>query len=299
MRKALARRFAAHARAEGENPTALSGLVLFRHSAPSACRAAMCEPSLSVFVQGRKLISLGGIEYLCDETSFLVSSIDVPIQSQILEASQEAPFLAMRVRIDMTAVQETISLEDPPEPGRSAERTGLGVGETTAGLLGACTRLLELLDTPEDIPFLGPLVRREIAYRVLKTPQGERLRAIATRGDLSNKTAKAIAWLIANYTKPLHMEELAGVARMAVSTLHHQFRSLTGISPLQYQKQLRLQAARQRMLVDGMDATSAAYEVGYESVSQFNREYSRFFRQPPLRDVKALRDARVSGISAA
>jgi AraC-like DNA-binding protein len=133
----------------------------------------------------------------------------------------------------------------------------------------------------------------------LRTPQGERLRAIATRGDLSHRTAKAITWLRTNYTKPLRMEELAEVSRMGVSTLHHQFRALTAMSPLQYQKQLRLQAARQRMVTDGLDATTAAYEVGYESVSQFSREYSRFFGQPPMRDAKALRDGRVAPVNTA
>jgi AraC-like DNA-binding protein len=163
----------------------------------------------------------------------------------------------------------------------------------------ACSRLIELLDTPEDIPFLSHLIQREIIYRVLRTPQGVRLRTIATTGDLGNRTARAITWLRDNYTKRLHMEELATIARMGVSTLHHQFRALTAMSPLQYQKQLRLQRARERMLMDGVDATSAAYEVGYESVSQFNREYSRFFRQPPMRDIKALRTAKIVTTSAA
>jgi AraC-like DNA-binding protein len=166
-------------------------------------------------------------------------------------------------------------------------------------LLGACARLIDLLETREDIPFLSPLILREIVYRILRTPQAERLRAIATAGDLSHRTARAIAWLRANYARPLHMDELAAVARMGVSTLHHQFRGLTAMSPLQYQKQIRLQTARQRMLLDGMDATTAAYEVGYESVSQFNREYSRFFGLPPMRDIKALRDSKVLAINAA
>ena len=193
----------------------------------------------------------------------------------------------------MPAVREVISRDDIPEPKGIPQRQGLAVGETTAGLLSACNRLLDLLETPEDIPFLSPLIQREILYRLLKTPQAERLRAIATSGDLSQKTARAIAWLQANFAKPLHMEELAGAARMGVSTLHHQFRSLTTMSPLQYQKLLRLQTARQRMLMDGLDATTAAYEVGYESISQFSREYSRCFGQPPIRDIKSLR---VSGV---
>ena len=299
MRTALARKFAAHSNSEGENPTAVSGLVLFRHSKPSACHWTTCEPSLSIFAQGCKLINLGGTEYRCDGSSFLVSSIDVPIQSQIIEASEAVPLLAMRLRLDMSAVQEVLSREDLPEPEPSMQPRALAVGETTVGLLGACGRLLDLLDAPEDIPVLSPLIQREIAYRILKSPQGERLRAIATRGDLSNKTARAIAWLRAHYAKPLYMEGLAGIAHMGVSTLHHQFRALTGMSPLQYQKQLRLQIARHRMLTDRIDATRVAYEVGYESVSQFSREYSRFFGQPPMRDVKALRDGKPSAISAA
>lgn len=189
----------------------------------------------------------------------------------------------------MPIIREILSSEELPEADFPVQGTGIAVGETTIGLLGACSRLIELLETPKDIPFLSHLIQREIVYRLLRAPQGERLRAIATTGDLSNRTAKAIAWLRANYAKPLRMEELADVARMGVSTLHHQFRALTAMSPLQYQKQLRLQAARQRMLMDGIDATSAAFEVGYESVSQFNREYSRLFGQPPMRDVKALR----------
>src|SRR5881392_1888644 len=124
---------------------------------------------------------------------------------------------------------------------------------------------MELLDTPEDIPFLSHLVQREIIYRILKTPQGARLRTIATTGDLGNRTARAITWLKDNYAKRLHMEELAGVARMGISTLHHQFRALTAMSPLQYQKQIRLQAARARMLADDVDAATVAFEVGYES----------------------------------
>jgi AraC-like DNA-binding protein len=297
MRKELTRKVAARTQLLGENPTAIPGLALYRRTSPTPCYLATYEPSFTVFLQGRKRVNLGGTIYFCDGSSFLLTSIDVPVQGQIIEASEQIPMLSMFLRLDMPTVREVVSREDIPEPLTSAQPRGLAVGETTPGLIDACTRLLELLDAPEDIPFLSHLIQREIVYRILRTPQGSRLRAIATTGDLSHRTARAIAWLRTNYAKPLHMEELAGIARMGVSTLHHQFRGLTAMSPLQYQKQLRLQTARQRMLVDGIDATSAAYEVGYESVSQFNREYSRSFGQPPMRDIKARRLAGFAAVS--
>ncbi len=299
MRKELAARIAARAPSPGENPTAIPGLALYRRNQPTACFLATYEPSLTVFVQGRKRINLGGTVYFCDGSSFLLSSIDVPAESQIVEASEKLPLLSMFLRLDMPTVQEVVTRQELPGPGTSGQCRGLAAGETTAGLLDACLRLIDLIETPEDIPFLSHLIQREIIYRILRTPQGERLRAIATTGDPSHRTARAIAWLRANYARPLHIEELATVARMGVSTLHHQFRALTAMSPLQYQKQLRLKAARQRMLLEGMDATSAAYEVGYESVSQFNREYSRYFGQPPMRDIKALRDDKAVPLDAA
>jgi AraC-like DNA-binding protein len=293
-RQALAQRIAAHAPLEGENDTGIPSLVLFRRTAPSACCRTTCEPSLTVFAQGRKVIRLGGQGYLCGASSFLLSAIEIPVQSQIIEASAAEPLLSMSLRLDMATVREVLSRQDFPETHGRSDRRALAVGETTIGLLTACGRLIDLIESPEDIPFLSPMIQREVIYRLLKTPQAERLRAVATAGDLSHRTARAVAWLVANYASPLRMEELAGTARMAVSTLHHQFRALTAMSPLQYQKQLRLQAARQRMLIGGLDATRAAYEVGYESASQFSREYSRFFGQPPMKDVRALRSALIS-----
>lgn len=285
----LAGRVAAHSPSAGEHETAILGLTLFRRTEATACYRAALEPSLTVFVQGKKRMTLGGTPYLCGPSSLFLSSIDVPIESQIVEASEEVPLLSMLLLLDMSMVREMLNHEDLPESPVTSQQRGVAVGPAPASLLKACSRLVELLDAPEDIPFLSHLIQREIIYRVLRTPQGARLRTIATTGDLGNRTARAIAWLKANYAKPLHMEELAGIARMGVSTLHHQFRALTALSPLQYQKQLRLQTARQRMLMDGIDASSAAYEVGYESISQFSREYSRCFGLPPMRDVKALR----------
>ncbi len=291
LRTELARRIATHAPSAGEHSTAIEGLLLFRRTKPTACYRAAYEPSFTVFVQGRKRINLGGTVYLCGPGQFLLSSIDVPVESQIVEASEEVPLLSMLLRLEMSMVREILSRDDLPEPEESSQRRGVVVGLATAGLLQACDRPIELLDTPEDVPFLSHLIQREIIYRILRTAQGRQLRSIATTGDLGNRTARAISWLKTNYAKPLHMNELATVARMGVSTLHHQFRALTTMSPLQYQKQLRLQTAKQRMLMDGMDASSVAYEVGYESVSQFSREYSRFFGSPPKRDIKTLRAA--------
>lgn len=241
---------------------------------------------MNIFVQGQKRITLGGKTYLCDGSTFLLSSLDLPVVSQITEASEEVPLLAMLLKLDMAAVRETLNHAEFQSQDGSSDAPGLAIGKTTVDLLKPCSRLLDLLDSPEDIPFLSGLVQREIVYRLLRGPQGARLRAIATLGDQSHRTAKAIAWLRANYAKPLRVEQLAEVARMGMSTLHHHFRALTAMSPLQYQKQLRLVAAREQMLMAGLDASSAAFQVGYESPSQFNREYKRFFGQPPIRDIK-------------
>ncbi len=291
LKTGLARKIASRATAEGDNPTGIPGLSLYRRSEPTACASAAYQPSLVLFVQGKKRINLGRTTYLCDESNFLLTSVDLPVVSQVIAATPEKPILALLFRLEMSEVRRILSEHELPIPPEPSDPRGMAVGVSSVELLDACSRLVDLLDTPADIPFLASLIQREIIYRLLRSPQGKHLRAIATLGEQSHRTARVVSWLRANYARQLRVDDLAAMAQMGVSTLHHHFRSLTAMSPLQYQKHLRLHVARERMLADGLDAASAAFEVGYESASQFNREYSRFFGQPPMRDVKARRQA--------
>ncbi|MGD0307809.1 MAG: AraC family transcriptional regulator [Acidobacteriota bacterium] len=285
----LARKIAAHMGSAENRATQIPGLTLHRRTAPTAPCSATYEPGITVIAQGRKRVDLGRTTFTYGESRYLLTSLDLPVVSQITEASEEVPCLAMSLRLEMPVIRELLSREEIQVAEAPSESPAMATGGVTVEFLSACCRLMDLLDTPQDIPFLSGLVQREIIYRILRGPEGARLRAIATLGDQSHRTAKAIAWIRANYAKPLRVEDLAQIAGMGLSTLYNHFRTLTAMSPLQYQKQLRLQAARGRMLIDGLDAASAAFEVGYESASQFNREYSRLFGQPPMRDIRTLR----------
>jgi AraC-like DNA-binding protein len=289
LRVELARKIALYMGSAENRATDIPGLTLHRRTAPTAPCSATYEPGVTVMAQGRKRVDLGRTTFIYGESRYLLTSVDLPIVSQIMEASEETPCLAMSLKLEMPVVRELINSEEIQVAEATSDAPGMATGEATVEFLSACGRLVDLLDTPQDIPFLNGLIRREIIYRILRGPEGARLRSIATLGDQSHRTAKAIAWIKANYAKPLRVEEVAQMAGMGLSTLHHHFRALTSMSPLQYQKQLRLQAARGRMLIDGLDAASAAFEVGYESASQFNREYSRLFGQPPMRDIRTLR----------
>ena len=269
--------------------TEIPRLSLHQRTAPTAPCPATYEPSVTVIAQGRKQVDLGRTTYIYDPSRFLLTSIDLPLVSRVVEATEDSPCLAFLLKFDMAVVRDLLSRDELQMRDAPADSPAISTGETTAEFLSACCRMLDLLENPPDIPFLSGLIEREIVYRILSGPQGARLREIATLGDQSHRTAKVIAWLKTNYAKPFRVDDLAHMAGMGVSTLHHHFRALTAMSPLQYQKQLRLQAARARMLTDDVDAATVAFEVGYESASQFNREYSRFFGQPPLRDIRALR----------
>jgi AraC-like DNA-binding protein len=265
------------------------GLTLYQNTVPTAPNPCMYEPSLLVIAQGQKRVDLGKESYVFGEATFLLTSIELPIVSRVCAASVERPYLALFLRLDMGMVRDVLHSDEVSIPAPPAGTRGMVLGEATLELLAPCCRMVQLLDTPQDVAFFGKLLQREIIYRLLQRPQGDRLRSVTTLVDQNHRTAKAINWLRENYEKTLNVDDLASITGMSRSTLHHHFRSLTAMSPLQFQKQLRLHAARQKMLTEELDAASAAFEVGYESPSQFNREYKRFFGQPPMRDIQALR----------
>jgi len=284
----LANKIASYIGKEEKRITEIPGLSLHRRISPTPPCRTTYHPGIIVVAQGRKQANLGATSYIYGESRFLLTAVDLPIVSWVAEATEQVPCLVLSLQLDMSMVRELLGREEIHVAEAPSGSPAISLGEITPEFEDACCRLLDLLKSPRDIPFLSGLIQREIIYRVLQGRAGARLRAVATLGDQSHRTAKAIAWIAANYSKPLRVEELAQLASMGVSTLHHHFRTLTSMSPLQYQKQLRLQSARNLMLNNGLDAASAGFEVGYESATQFNREYSRFFGQPPVRDIRAL-----------
>jgi AraC-like DNA-binding protein len=296
-RLALAGRITRFAPASGlhQHP-ALPGMMVFRADNLNGTVCGVYEPCVALIVQGSKRVVLGGDTLVYDSGRYLITSLDLPAVATILEASPEQPYLALVLKLDLREIAGLLlsgQLPAPPLPPREAreprDHRAMAVGEVTLPLLDAFTRLLDLLEQPENLPVLGPLVQREIHYRLLVGDQGGRLRQIAAVGSQGHQIARAVDWLKTNYAQPLRVEDLAREVRMSVSTFHHQFKALTAMSPLQYQKQMRLTEARRLMLAEHLDAATAAYRVGYESPSQFSREYSRRFGAPPVRDIAGLR----------
>jgi AraC-like DNA-binding protein len=274
--------------------TRIPGLSLFREEEPSESRGGMYVPSICLVAQGAKRVVLGKDSFVYDAQHYLITSIHIPTIYQIIEASREKPCLGLRLEIDLREVAKMMVTSDLPSPRTQQPGPGMAVGRVTPKLASAIERLVDLLDTPDDIPILAPITQSEIIYRLLLGDQGQRLRQIATAGSQSHQIAGAVDWLKDNFMEPLRVEDLARRASMSTSTFHHHFRSMTALSPLQYQKQLRLSEARRLMLVEHLDAASAGFEVGYESPSQFSREYNRQFGAPPLRDIKNLRQVSAS-----
>lgn len=277
-----------HAPADGVCGTAVPGLIIARLSKPSAPSALVVDPSLCIVAQGAKEVFLAGEAYRYDPAHSLLVSIDLPISARVAEATPARPCLAVRLSLDPSVVGDLLADCPDAAPGGPPAR-GLDVRPVEPQLLDAVGRLVTLLDAPRDIAVLSPLVLREVTYRVLTGPQGARLRQIAAAGAPAQRIARAVRWLRDHFAEPLSVESLARQARMSLSGFHQHFKAVTGLSPLQYQKQLRLQEARRLMLGGGLDAAEAAFRVGYESPSQFSREYHRMFGAPPRRDATALR----------
>ncbi|WOS66234.1 AraC family transcriptional regulator [Sinorhizobium fredii] len=267
----------------------IPGLSLYRVVEPAGPFSAVYEPSLSLIVQGSKRVHVGNQTLVYDESCFFLTALGLPATGQICEASLDEPYVAASLRLDLEKLRRIIADNDlHPADAPERDLVGVAVGAATPLLFDAFLRLISLANAPGDIPFLANHIHNEILYRLLTGEQGARLRRFALAGTNSNRVARAIAWLKENYTRPLRVEELAVIANMGVSTLHHHFRAMTAMSPLQFQKHLRLHHARELMLSQSLDAATAALRVGYESPTQFSREYRRAFGHPPLRDIKTI-----------
>ncbi|MET4163099.1 AraC-like DNA-binding protein [Marinobacterium sp. MBR-111] len=269
--------------------TAIPGFNLFRREAPTPPAFCLIKPSIVLVVQGNKQVFAGDEAYPYDISRFLITSLELPAKSETLTASTEAPCLGLNLELDIRLITEMLAHGEVPAAESSAGDGCFGTGVVTPLILDPFKRLLELLDEPAAITALAPGIIREIHYRLLTSDQGSRLRQIASVEGQGYKIAKAIDWLCLHYAEPLRIDALAASVQMSSPSFHSHFRRLTGMSPLQYQKWLRLSEAKRLMLSEYLDAASAAYTVGYESPSQFSREYSRMFGTSPKRDIEALR----------
>ena len=287
-RSALAKQILRWTKEDTHLETEIPGLLLVRYEAPSEPMSAMYVPCIVLVAQGAKRVRLNEEEYLYDENNFLISSVGLPVIAQIVKASKEKPFLSLALKLDLHMMAQLMVDSNLPASRSMQSERGMALCEVTEPLLDSFQRLIGLLDTPEDIPILSPLILKEIVYRLLMSKLGPRLRQIATTGSQGQQIARAVDWLKENFTKPLTVENLARESGMSVSTFHNHFRATMAMSPLQFQKWLRLHEARRLMLTESQDASTAALQVGYESPSQFSREYKRQFGTPPARDIKNL-----------
>lgn len=269
----------------------LKGLHLARSSSPMKPNHEVFDPSLCVIAQGSKEILLGESSYRYDPFHYLLTTVDLPYAGQVLEASPERPYLSLRLELAPTLVSSVMVEAGHALPRDQASVRAIAVSPMDGNLLDAVVRLTRLLDVPADVPVLLPLITREIIYRLLMGEQGARLCHLAVLGGYTPHIARAVERLRRDFDQPLRIESLAHELGMSVSGLHHHFKAVTALSPLQFQKQLRLLEARRLMLGEDVEAKVAAYRVGYHDASHFNREYKSFFGIPPMRDVQRLRQA--------
>jgi AraC-like DNA-binding protein len=274
---------------DGMNQTAIPRVLLYRSSRPTEPIHSVYEAAVCFIAQGRKQAMIGDRVLVYDRAQYLVVSVDVPIIGQILDASPEKPYLCLCLNLDPAALgalmlETQVYDADSEQPGPA-----LSLSTVTPELIDAAVRLLRLLAKPQDIPILAPLAEREILYRLLNGEQASRLKQIAFAESKLQQVNRAIRWIKQNFREPFSIDAVASEARMSSSALHQHFKAVTAMSPLQYQKQLRLQEGRRLMLSQSIDAAMAGHTVGYESPSQFSREYTRMFGAPPGRDIERLR----------
>jgi AraC-like DNA-binding protein len=296
-RDELVERIARAVREDGTVET-LEGLYLARSSSPTELGHGVSTPAFCVIAQGSKEILLGDELYRYDPNHYLVTAAALPVAGRVTEASEERPYLGVVLRLDPALVGSVLVEAGHPAPRDHAAVRAMDVSPLDAGLLDAVVRLVRLQDSPvEQARFLRPLVTREIVYRLLIGEQGGRLRHTAALGGHAHRIGRALERLREDFDRPLRVKDVAREVGMSASGFHHHFRAVTAMSPLQFQKRVRLQEARRLMLGEGLDASSAGHRVGYGDVSQFTREYKRLFGAPPARDVERLREAAMESAS--
>ena len=283
----LSRLIAEHAPSDGAHETPIARLRLFKSSTTTGPVPSVFEPVLCVLSQGRKQLLSGRRIYAYTPEQFAIVTTDIPLAGQITRASREAPYLGIRLAIDFREMSSLIPEAAVNRPSKPVP--GIVIGAVGPLLLDALVRLVRLLDYPQHIRVLSPMIEREIWYLLLQSEAGTRLKE-ATRSATENRgLAKVIQRLQRDYKKPIRVSALAALSQQSDSTFHRHFQRVTGLTPLQYQKRLRLQEARRLMLATSMNVSTAAYEVGYQSVHQFNREYHRLYGEAPSKDLKRLR----------
>jgi len=274
---------------DGIHASAISGVQCIKLSEPHMQLPSVYQPCVCVIVQGMKQVLLEDEIYRYAPPQFLAVSVDLPLVGQVVEASAQAPYLCLAIDIDAKQISDLITQSGDAMWSRGETSRGLFVGELDVPMQDAALRLARLLDTPRDIPVLAPLALRELHYRLLSGPYGATIAQMAIAGSNTHKIGQIIRRIKMKIAEPIRVEDLASMANMSASSFHQHFKAVTAMSPVQYQKRLRLTEARHILLAGNADAASAAYRVGYQSVSQFSREYSRMFGAPPMRDVEGLR----------
>ncbi|MGE8082101.1 AraC family transcriptional regulator [Peribacillus loiseleuriae] len=275
---------------DGSYVTVIPSLFFSRYSNNTGPNYGVYKPSLCIIVQGMKEVLLSQEVFRYGPADYLVASVNLPITGIVTEASSEIPYLALKLEFTPSEILEVLRESQMAIDKKENAKQGMYVSKIEPSLLDAVTRLARMLDHPKDIPVLAPLIKKEIIYRVLQGEHGSVLKQIAIEGSSTHQISDVIEHIMNNYDRSFKIEELAEIANMSVSSLHRHFKEVTAMSPIQFQKQIRLQEARSLLLSESADAADVAFRVGYESPSQFSREYSRMFGLPPIEDIKRLKE---------